>query len=405
MISIFAWRNLWRNKLRSSIIILAITLGIFAGIFLIAFTQGMVNQRIQSIIGNEISHIQIHMPGFLDNEQFSYQIPGADSIVSIIREIPNVQAVSKRIILNSMVTSAETGTGVKITGIDPKDESLVTGLSADLVEGNYFNETTKNAVFISERLAQKLKVRLKNKIIITVQDINKNITAGAFRVTGIYRTENMLFDEANIFVRNADVCKLTGLKGNESHEIAIRLYSNKSTNEVARTIQSKYPGLEVRSWQQLSPEAGYLVSAMNQYMYIFIVIILLALCFGIINTMLMVIMERVRELGMLMAIGMNKLRVFTMIMLETVYLSLTGGILGIILGYLISAYLGKKGINLYFWKEAFSEIGYSSLVFPVIDSRTMIITSIMVFLAGVASSIYPAFHALKLNPSEAIRSI
>ena len=118
MIPSFAWRNLWRNKLRSFIIIAAVTLGIFAGIFLTAFINGMVNSRIQSIISTEMSHIQIHQSGFLDNDQFSLLIENADSVVRLVCETPDVVAASKRIIINSMVASAETGTGVKITGID-----------------------------------------------------------------------------------------------------------------------------------------------------------------------------------------------------------------------------------------------------------------------------------------------
>ncbi len=404
MVSSFAWRNLWRNKLRSFVIIGAVTLGIFAGIFFIAFSNGMVNDRIQSIISNEMSHIQIHKPGFLDNDQFSIQITNANSIVEKVRTAPYVVAASKRIIINSMMASAETGTGVRITGVDPEDEQKVTRLSSKIIEGKYLDETGKNQVIISERLARKLKVGLKNKIIITVQDVDKNLTGGAFRIVGIYRTDNMMFDGANIFVRNKDIYKLTGLTGTEAHEIAILLSDNKKTEEAAKIITDYFPKLEVKDWQQLSPEAGYLVSAMNQYMYIFIVIILLALSFGIVNTMLMVIMERVRELGMLMAIGMNRLRVFLMIMLETIYLSLTGGIIGIIIGYAISRHFEKAGINLYFWKEAFAEMGYSALVYPVIDSGTMIFTTIMVIIAGIISALYPAYKALKLNPSEAIRT-
>jgi putative ABC transport system permease protein len=404
MISSFAWRNLWRNKLRSSIIIAAVTLGIFAGIFLIAFMNGMVNDRIQSIISTEISHIQIHQKGFLENDQFSLLVYNADSFLNVVRKVPNVVASSKRIIVNSMVASAETGTGVKITGVDPLDERMVSNLSKKIIEGEYLDDIKKNPVIISERLAQKLKVGLKNKIIITVQDINKNIAAGAFRIVGIYRTDNMMFDEANIYVRNNDISRLTGLSGTEAHEIAILLNDDKNTEEATKSISGSFSELDVKDWQQISPEAGYLVSAMNQYMYIFIVIILLALCFGIINTMLMVIMERVRELGMLMAIGMNRLRVFVMIVLETIFLSITGGMTGIITGYLLSKYLEKSGVNLYFWKDAFAEIGYSSYVYPVIDSKTIIIVAIMVIITGIISSLYPAYKALKLNPSEAIRT-
>src|SRR5665647_72212 len=108
MIPSFAWRNLWPNKLKNFIIILAVTLGIFARIFLTAFTNGMVNSRIQSIISTEMSHIQIHQPGFLDNDQFSLLIANADSVVKLVREAPDVVSASKRIIVNSMVASAET---------------------------------------------------------------------------------------------------------------------------------------------------------------------------------------------------------------------------------------------------------------------------------------------------------
>lgn len=403
MIPSFAWRNLWRNKLRSFIIILAVTLGIFAGIFLTAFTNGMINSRIQSIISTEMSHIQIHQPGFLDNDQFSLMIGNADSIVRLVRDTPGVVAASKRIIINSMVASAETVTGVKITGIDPEYEMKVTDLSSKIISGRFLDSTDRNSVVISEKLAQKLKVSLKNKIIITVQDVNKNITGGAFRIAGIFRTDNSMFDEANIFVRGTDLSRLTGLKGHEAHEIAILLNKNE-TDAVSKTLSGMFPNLEVRSWQQLSPEAGYLVSAMNQYMFIFIIVILIALCFGIVNTMLMVIMERIHELGMLMAIGMNRARVFAMIMLETVFLSLTGGITGLILGYTAIKYFAKAGINLYFWKEAFSELGYSAYIYPVIDSKTMSITAILVMIAGIFSALYPAYKALKLNPSEAIRT-
>jgi len=112
----------------------------------------------------------------------------------------------------------------------------------------------------------------------------------------------------------------------------------------------------------------------------------------------------VHELGMLMAIGMNRVRVFAMIMLETVFLSLTGGTLGLLIGYSAIKYFAKAGINLYFWKEAFSELGWSAFVYPVIDSKTMVITAILVMIAGIFSALYPAYKALKLNPSEAIRS-
>jgi len=404
MIVSFAWKNLWRNKLRSSVLIGAVTLGLFAAIFLTAFTNGMVNDRIQAIIRTEMAHIQIHKPGFTDNSQFLLFMNNADSIMTLIKNTPHVKAVSKRIIVNSMIASAEAGIGVKITGIDPQDEKNVTDIDQKIIKGKYLDETGKNPVVISDRLAEKLKVGLKNKIVITVQDINKNLTSGLFRIAGIYRTDNMMYDETNIFVRNSDIGRLTGLLKNQAHEIAILLDNNENTDKTTKILTSDFPKLEVKNWQQLSPEAGYLVSVMNQYLYIFIIIILLALSFGIVNTMLMSIMERIKELGMLMAIGMNNLKIFVMIMFETIFVSLTGGILGIIIGFVISKYFEKSGINLYFWKEAFAEIGYSSFVYPFIDIKTLFVTAILVVAAAIVSALYPAYKALKLNPSEAIRA-
>ena len=404
MISTFAWRNIWRNKLRSCVIITAITLGVFAAIFIIAFMNGMVDGRVKSIIDTEMSHIQIHQSGFLDNNQFTLLLSNADSIVEIVRNTPHVMAISKRIVINSMVASAENVTGVRIIGVDPDNEKKVTGIFKSITEGKYLDDSGRNPVLLSERLAKKLNVRLHNKVIITVQDVNKNIASGAFRISGIYRTENAMYDESHLFVRNNDIGRLTGLSSCEAQEIAILLDKDENTEKTSKTISGYFPDLDVKYWQELSPEAGILVSSMNLKMYIILIIILLALSFGIVNTMLMVVLERVHELGMLMSIGMNRLRVFMMIMLETIYLSLTGGVLGILIGYFEIKYLSRSGVDLYAWKEAIAEIGFSSLIYPVIHGRVIIITTIMVVLAGIFSALYPAYKALKLNPSESIRT-
>jgi putative ABC transport system permease protein len=404
MILLLSWKNIWRNKLRSIVVIIAVTLGVFAGVFIMAFMNGMVEDRIKTVIKTEISHIQIHQPRFKDNNDFSLIINNADSIVQKVMFVQNVKAASKRIIISSLVASAETNTGVKIMGIMPDQEKKVTNIYTKIVEGNYFEGNEKNAVVIGKKLAEKLKVSLGKKIIITLQDVNKNITSGAFRIVGIFETDNSMYDEANIFVRYSNLCLLTGLQGTEAHEIAVLLDDNNKTEMVKQQLRTNNPKLEVQDWMELSPEAGYLVSAMDQYMYIFMLIILLALCFGIINTMLMVVLERVKELGMLMAIGMNKLRVFFMIMLETIFLSLTGGGIGLIFGYLICKQLEKSGLNLYFWKEVYSSIGYSSIIYPMVDMKMIVFTTCMVILTGIFSALYPAYKALKLNPAEATRT-
>lgn len=403
MLWILAWKNIWRNKLRSTIVIVALALGVAAGVFINALTQGMVDERINTIIRTEFAHIQIHQPNFAENYDFALRMPNADSIIRIARSVEHVEAISKRIVISSMVASAEANTAIKIVGVEPASEKQVSNLSTKLIEGKYLDSESKNRVVIGKRLADKLKVKVKNKVIITLQDANKMITSGAFRVCGIFETDNNIFDEGNIFVRYDDICRLSGLRGVEAHEIAILCDNNANTKMVTSKLAAAFPKLLVQDWLELSPEAGYLVSVMDQYMFFIMLVILLALCFGIVNTMLMVVLERVHELGMLMAIGMSKVRIFTMIMLETIYLSMTGGLSGIVVAYAVCRHLHVVGLDLYFWKEAYQSFGYSSMVYPSADLGMMLSTALMVMLVGMLSALYPAYKALKLNPADSIR--
>jgi ABC-type lipoprotein release transport system permease subunit len=404
MIVSLSWRNVWRNKLRSSVIIVATTLGICAGIFSAAFYQGMADQRIEKAIRSELSHIQVHEKEFRNSNEIKDYISDADQLSNRIGQIPGVEGVSNRIIIFSMVASAETGSGVKIVGIDPGKERLTTNIHEKLEEGNYFEESRKNQVLIGHKLAEKLKVRLNSKVVITLLDVDNNITYGAFRVVGIFNTVNNAFDEANIFVRDTDLAKLINLPANSCHEIAILVDNNENVDGIKAEIQQVSGDLEVLSWLDLSPEMSYLNEAMDLFMYIFIVIILLALLFGIINTMLMVVLERVKEIGMLMAVGMNKLRIFMMILLETVFLSLTGGVIGVFLGTLISNYFETRPINLAAWADAYTDLGYDPFVYTSLNMELLINVTVMVLITGILASIYPAYKALKQDPADALRT-
>jgi len=404
MIVSISWRNVWRNKLRSSVIIIATTLGICAGLFSAAFYQGMADQRIEKAIKSELSHIQIHKPEFRNSNEIKDFIPNADQLNREISQIPGIAGVSNRIVIFSMVASAETGSGVKIVGINPEQEKLATNLSEKVKEGNYFEEKRKNQVLIGQKLAEKLKVKLNSKVVITLLDIDNNITYGAFRVVGIFNTVNNAFDESNIFVRYNDLAKLINLPAGVCHEVAILLDNNDQVDAIRSEVVQRAAGLEVMSWLDLSPEMSYLSEAMDIMIYIFIFIILLALLFGIINTMLMVVLERVKEIGMLMAVGMNKGRIFMMILLETVFLSITGGIIGVISGTLISNYFETRPINLAAWADAYTDLGYDPFVYTSLSVSVIINVTLLVLFTGFVASLYPAYKALQNDPSEALRT-
>jgi len=187
MIFSISWRNIWRNKVRSLVIITAVALGICAGVFSTSFMKGMMDQRIQQAISTEISHIQIHRQKYRQENSLQLYMNKTPSIVEQIEGINHVKGVSQRIIIQSMVASAETSSGVKITGVYPENEQKVTNLSTKIVEGKYFEGVTKNPVVIGKKLAEKLNVKLHSKIVITLQDMDKNITAGAFRIAGLLK--------------------------------------------------------------------------------------------------------------------------------------------------------------------------------------------------------------------------
>ena len=404
MLLSISWRNIWRNKVRSLVIIFSIALGIFAGVVSAAFFKGMADQRINKVINTELSFIQIHNPGFEQTSDFDNFIINAKQIEGELLKIPNVTGVSRRMSIQSMAASAETASGVKISGVFPESEKTVTNISTKIVDGKYFEGISRNPVVIGKKLAEKLNVKVRSKIILTIQDMDNNITSGAFRIAGIYSTANNMFDEANIFVRFSDIQKLTNFPNNGAHEIAININDNENLPPIFIAAENVAgTKLVVKTWKELSPEMNYLTEAMDMYMYIFIIIILFALLFGIINTMLMVVMERTKEIGMLMAIGMNKGKVFSMIVLESVLLSLTGGIVGIIIGAVSSKFGETHPIDLSMWAQGYQQLGYDAFVYMSLDPGMLIDITVLVIITGVIAAIYPAYKALKNDPADALR--
>ncbi len=404
MIVSVAWRNIWRNPLRSWVIITAITIGMFAGVFSAFFMKGWMNQRLEAGVETEVSHITANHPEYRENYEISKYIPNGDKIAAELEKEEFVNGVSPRISIQSMVSSAETGTGVKIMGIHPEKEKTVTNLYSKVKEGKYFEGIKRNPILIGEKLAKKLKVKLRSKVVITLQDANGNITGGAYRVCGIFDTSNGMFEEGNVFVRYSDLQRLTSLPDGATHEIIVHLESQDELFEMTTKLEKHYKNLEVKNWKQLVPELGLLTEMGDMYTYMLVIIILLSLGFGIVNTMLMVVLERIKEIGMLMAIGMSKLRVFMMLMLETILLTLTGAMIGIGLGFLTALALKKNGINLSRYAEGLEDFGYDSIIYPVIETEIVSVIIVLVIFTGILASIYPARKALKYNPAEAIRT-
>jgi ABC-type lipoprotein release transport system permease subunit len=406
MIIQIAWRNIWRNKLRSLVVIIAIMLGVFSGLFSTAFMQGMVDQRFDIAIKNEVSHIQLHHPEYRKQDNPNLYMQHTNEKIESILKFRPVKAISERVVTTAMILAAGTASGVKVVGIHPEKEMNVTNIHNKMIAGSYFGNTPPRVkpLVLGKKLADKLNVKIKSRIVLNLTDIYGNPVSGGFRVTGIYETNNDMFDGMMVFTRQEDMSSLLNMPPETCHEMSVLLTSNNQTDQVKIMLQSAFPDLEVATWKEISPELNYLMEIMNQYTYIIILIILLALCFGIINTMLMAVLERIKELGMLMAIGMNRRRVFSMIMAESVFLTLAGGLAGIFVGVLITIITAQTGIDLSMYGEGLKAIGWSSVIYPSITQTHIFIITIMVILTGIVSAIYPAYKALKFNPAESLRT-
>ena len=404
MIFKIAFKNVWRNKVRSLIVIMAITLGLSGGIFTVSVLTGMVEQKVRSGINNEVSHIQVHNPECLKNYESRYFIPHPDSIAGIVSKVPSVKAVCMRSRITGMAASPNSAAGIQIIGVDPVREKKVFSLYTSIPDsaGGYFTGSRKNQIVIGRKLADKLKVRLKSKIVIRFQNPDGNLTEAAFSVNGIFQSANTVFDETNVFVKKSDLDLITG-SDNGIQEIALILDDNDNIPLAQTSLKLKLPGLLVQNWMELRPDMGMVTSVIAIEVYIILGIILFALAFGIVNTMLMIVFERTRELGMLMAVGMSKSRVFRMIMLETVVLTIIGGLIGIALSASLVAVFHRHGIDLSSFSKGLGAFGLDPKIYPFIKRELYINLSIMILCTGILSAVMPARKALQLKPVEAIR--
>jgi putative ABC transport system permease protein len=398
-----AWRNIWRNKKRSAIILAAIAFGIWAGVFSMGLMGGMYAQMVASGVSTRLGHIQIHAPGYRQHPDVTQTIPDGPTVLRQVSERADVRAATGRAVVTGMASSPQTASGVTVLGIDPAADARVFDVNEHIREGSWFQSDQRNPIVIGAKLADRLDVKLGKKVVLQAQTPDGSIGAGAFRIVGIYKTASSTFDETDVFARREDVQRIFGL-GEAIHEIALRLNGLENIGAVHTALAAAYPDLAVETWKELSPELAVTTEMGDQMMYIFLIIILLALVFGITNTMLMGVLERVRELGVLKALGMKGGRMFAMILLETSVLSLIGGLVGIAAGAGTIGMFAQVGIDLTIVSEGLAEFGMENIVYPALAWHAYLNVTALVILTAVVSAVYPGLKAVRLNPVQAIRT-
>jgi ABC-type lipoprotein release transport system permease subunit len=326
-----------------------------------------------------------------------------DEIFDFLDRDDRVISYAARTLSDGMIQSPLTSSGVQIRGVQTDRERSTTIFHENLIEGEYLDSDIRNPILLGQKLTEKLNVGIGNRVVLSFQDLDHEITSGAFTITGIFKTASTPYDERNVFVRAEDLQNLLADRA-IYHEIAIMLNHENVSDAVAADLNEEFAGIIAESWHELSPELRYITEAGGSLSVYIMVVIMLALAFGILNTMLMAIFERMRELGMLLAIGMSKLRVFLMIMLESVILTLTGAAAGLMIAYLTLQYLGDKGIDMTsMGGESMAEFGYDAIVYPIAYTNDYTATIFLVVITAILAAVYPAIKALRLNPGEVVR--
>lgn len=397
-----AWRNIWRNKTRSFIIIISVAIGLFAGILVLGIYKGMMQARVRTVIDTEVAHVQMHHPEFKNDYEPAFVINNK-LVEQRLNKKKYVKAFALRTVAQGMLTTPTASAGVQVYGVSMTAEKTVSHLNEKIEEGDSLITNKRSSILIGRKLVDKMKLKLGSKLVLTFTDVESNIVSGAFRITGIYKTDNTPLDERNVYV-NQDALNDYLAINNGTHEVAVILISDDVLEVAKSDLMEEFPDYKIETWKENSPETDLMVSTIDQYTAIIIIIIMIALAFGIINTMLMSVLERTREIGMLTALGMNRVRVFVLILTETILLTTVGVPVGLLASWFTINHLGNSGIDISsFSGAAMSGFGFSSMIYPEFPGESLQMVLSIVIGTALVSSVFPSLKAIKLQPADALR--
>lgn len=404
MILKLAWRNIWRSKLRTFTVMGAIIVGVVALVFYMGFMKGFVRTYVSNAIQNELSHLQIHNPAYPEDQEVQYYLSEVASLTQKIKQQPNVVAYTERTLVEAIALSARGSRGLQLRGIVPEQEAAVTKLDKKITEGVYLSESKyKNPVLISERLAEILQLKVKSKLVVQFQTVEGDIKLQTYKIAGLYKTSNKQFDEQNIFVPQSKIAlSLTGQP--IVHEIAILLKDAGQLEETKTALQNTISDSSrylAETYLEVSPDVALYETQMTASSSLVISIVMIALIFGIINTMLMAVLERTKEFGMLLAVGMKRKQVFLMIITEAIMMALVATPLAMLVGAALLGYLGSVGMQM----TALEQVGISEPIYPTIDWLSFLIIGVSVAFTTFFAALYPARKATKLQPVEALNTL
>lgn len=394
-----AWRNIWRNKTRTTVFLLAAFFGFAMALFALNLMKSISQQRLDDAKNLQTSDLQIHKMGFQDDKDITLFIPNAENVIQKVKENANVDVVAKRISTNAVAASPENSIGCEIKGVEPTTEREISVVQDFLVEGSYLSTDMRMPILISKKTADKLKLKLKSKIIITLKNTQEEIVGGSFRVAGIFATPSTPFDENTVIVNYTDLQELGSIS--EPQEIAIKIKDPTKLIEtqsgIQETLSAEY---EVNNWKELLPELNAFDALINMVGVLFTIIVILGLGFSLMNIMNMIVQERTHEIGMLRAIGQSKFKVFSMLLNEAGVLMMIGAVSGILFGYVLTLIASKVGVPI---SSGLDMLGIRPVMYPKLNPEIIIMVIVIAIIFTVAIASIPAYRAMRIKPNGVLR--
>ena len=416
-----AWRNLWRNRTRTAITGSAIALSLALMLMSIAIGDSMHGEMMRGAVKTAGGHVLVHGDGYWETQATDRLIADPARVLEVVRGLPGVQTAIPRVRAMGLVSSSRGNSGVQLMGIVPEAEQELQNLAQYVHEGSFLGPDDahgKPPIALGKGVVDDLGLELGDRVVITATDPSGEVTRALFRLGGIIETGSAMYDDSAACVRLADAQAALGL-GDRVHQIglvlddharrfAVRDAARASLGSSVAPSGGAHTGLELLVWDEAIPEMVGFIEMDDRFNYLFSAIIFLVVAFGIANTFMMAVLERIRELGLLAALGLTPGRIAALLLSETTLLAGASIALGLVIASGLHAWLSTHGIDMADLSNADFEISGVIVEDMLIKSAVVpykwATTVAAVFGTVVACAAYPAWRATRVDPVEAMRT-
>lgn len=401
-----AWRNITRNKWRSALTIAAVSTGLGALIFLKGFVDGADRQMVENYTDLLTGHIQVHRAGFQKNMGLEKSIVHAEVLSTIFREISGIAAYASRIKDHALVSSAEGSSGVLLMGVDPEAEKTVSTIHRRVRQGAFLKKGEDHKILIGRILAENLKVALSDKVVVMTQASDGSMAAAAYEICGILEAGAEEID-GHLALISLDAARDLLVMGNRVSEVVVKADSLERIDKITEALRGRadLKRFEVLTWKDISPMTYQWLQFDQVFTALILFVVLIVAASGVLNTVLMGVLERTREFGIMLALGTKPAQISNMVAMESFFLGFIGAVIGTIAGAGLVFISGIKGIDLSVISSALNSFYIGSVVYPRLDVLSVVFYASVVLLTTLFVSVIPARKAARLTPIEAIRHI